>query len=76
MSRQDGGSPYEEAAPCGRDCASIMGSRRPGGSVLKRRERLPDAPLRTGPSLVAISVDRVNFHKKPNRLALVSQLLV
>lgn len=56
--------------------ASIMGSRRPGGSVLKRRERLPDAPLRTGPSLVAISVDRVNFHKKPNRLALVGQLLV
>ena len=40
----------------------IMGSRRPGGSLLKRRERrFPDAPLRTGLSPMVGGSGSVNF---------------
>ena len=52
--RQDGGSPYMGEP--------IMGSRRPGGSLLKRRERrFPDAPLRTGLSPMVGGSGSVNF---------------
>ena len=48
----------------------------PGQSLLIQSIDTVARMLCEGLSPVAISVDWVNFHKKPNRLALVGQLLV